>query len=206
MRKRWAGWVGALAAAGLCCAGGCAGGTRAKTSPGPSLARDAEASRIAERAQEAQKAGDTDRAIELYRQSVGMSGNLPASWNNLGVLLMERGQYVDAVEAFKRAADRSPSDPRPMHNIGVAYSRAGWEQKAMEHYLLALERDPRDLTALRGAVGSARLLGLADEGALERTRTALMTDTDPDWHSVYEREQVRIEGELRARKHRASSP
>lgn len=189
-------------------AGGCAKwrAQRAAVRAGPSVGRDAEANRIAYQAQEAEKAGKIDRAIELYRESLTVSNNLPATWNNLGRLLMDRTQYLDAVEAFKRAADLSPSDPRPLHNIGMAYSRAGWEQKALEYYLLALECDPRDLTALRGAVGSAKMLGMADEASLERVRTGLMTDTDPDWHRVYEREQSRIEGELRATKRRASSP
>ncbi len=187
--------------------GGCAKWRARRTlAGGPSPGRDAEANRIALQAQEAENAGKTDRAIELYRQSLAVSGNLPAPWNNLGLLLMERGQYLDAVEAFKRAADLSPTDPRPLYNIGLAYSRAGWEQRALEHYLQALERDPRDLKALRGAVGSAKMLGVADEGSLERVRTGLLTDADPDWRRVYEREQARIDGEIKATKRRASSP
>ncbi len=183
----------------------CGGPRAARPSNRPPIARDAEASRIALQAQRAQAAGDTARAIDLYRQSLTLSDNLPAAWNNLGLLLLDEGKYIDAVEAFKRAADLSPSDPRPLHNIGIAYSRAGWEQKAMENYLQALDRDPRDIKSLRGSVGSARMLGVVDEASLERARTALMLDNDPDWRRIYQREQSRIEGELRARKTRAGN-
>lgn len=183
----------------------CGGSRTARPADRPPIARDAEASRIALQAQRAQAAGERARAIDLYRQSLSLSDNLPATWNNLGLLLLDDGRYIDAVEAFKRAADLSPSDPRPLHNIGIAYSRAGWEQRAFENYLQALDRDPRDIKALRGSVGSARMLGVVDEASLERARTALMVDNDPDWRSIYQREQSRIEGELRARKTRAGN-
>lgn len=207
MRDRTSSWrrgAGCLACAAALLAAGCGSAPSRRAAAAPAPARDGEANRIALQAQRAQREGDLDRAVELYRQSLRVSDNLPATWNNLGMLLLVRGQYIDSVEAFKRSADLSPTDPRPLHNIGVAYSRAGWEQKAMENYLMALERDPRDLKGLRGSIGSARMLGIADEASLERVRTALMLDTDPDWRRVYEREQSRIDGELKARKRRSA--
>jgi tetratricopeptide (TPR) repeat protein len=175
--------------------------TAGETYTGP--ARIQEATRLAAEAQKAQNAGQTERAIELYRQSISVSGDLAAAWNNLGVLLMGRNENMDAVAAFKRAAELSPTDPRPMENIGLVYSSLGWEQKALEYYLAALDRDPRSRQALRGAVSSSKLLALADEAALTRARTAMMVDTDPDWRHIYEMEQTRIDGQLRlARKGR----
>lgn len=201
MRRR------SVAMAALVCAalaGACSGGPRMRAGDAP-LARDAEANRIAKQARRAQVEGDRAKAEELYRQALQVSANLHAVWNNLGLLMLEDGRYIDAVEAFKRAADLSPSDPRPLHNIGIAYDRSGWQQKALENYLQALERDPRDVIALRGSVSSARMLGLIDNATLDRARTALMIDNDPDWRRIYERETSRIEGELRARRSRSES-
>jgi tetratricopeptide (TPR) repeat protein len=165
--------------------------------------RDDEATRLATQAQEAQLAGNPDRAIALYRESLAVSGDIHATWNNLGVLLMNRQENLDAVAAFKRASEINLSDPRPLENIGLVYSRLGWEQKALEHYLKALDRDPNSIKALRGAVSSTKLLALADEPALNRVRTALVVDADPDWRRIYEMEQMRIDGQLRiARKAR----
>lgn len=197
-------WMGALTVgAGLA---GCAGGGGAPASGAPSIARTFEANRIAILAQRAQRDGEADLAIDLYRQSLAVSADEAGSWNNLGALLLSRGRYLEAVEACKRAADLSPTDPRPLFNIGRAYATTGWQQKAMEYYLMALERDERDLGSLRGAISSGKLLGVADEGALERVRTALMADTDPDWRKIHEGERTRIEGELSGKKRRASAP
>ncbi|MFM9997058.1 MAG: tetratricopeptide repeat protein [Phycisphaerales bacterium] len=186
--------------------GGCAG-TRGSSAPGPSsMTRTLEANRLAILAQRAQRDGETDLAIDLYRQSLAESADDASTWNNLGALLLTRERYLEAVEACKRAADLSPTDPRPLYNIGHTYATTGWQQKAMEYYLMALERDGRDLKSLRGAIGSGKLLGVADESALERIRTALMLDTDPDWRKIHEGERTRIEGELNSRKRRASAP
>lgn len=78
----------------------------------------------------------------------------------------------------------------------MACSHAGWDRKALSYYLSALERDPRDLTALRGAIGSTRKMGLADEASLERVRTAIQVDDNPEWRRVYEHEQRRIDAAL----------
>ncbi len=164
--------------------------------PRPAPSEAEAANRLALQAQRAQASGDIDRAISLYREAVAKYAGLPPAWNNLGLLLMEKKDYEGALEAFERAAALSPSDPRPLHNAGVACSRAGWDRKALDYYLAALERDPRDLTALRGAAGSTRKLGLADEASLERLRTAIQVDDNPDWRRVYEREQSRIEAAL----------
>jgi tetratricopeptide (TPR) repeat protein len=159
-----------------------------------------EATRLATQAQNAQRAGDTERAIDLYRQSLAVSGDMAASWNNLGVLLMSREENLDAVAAFKRASELSQSDPRPLENIGLVYSRLGWEEKALEYYLKALDRSPNSVKALRGTASATKLLAIADEQALARVRTALLVDADPDWRRIYEMEQTRIDGQLRIAK------
>lgn len=192
---------GALAAIVLA---GCAGGHRTSPPSAPSVARTYESNRISRLAQQAQAEGDDERAIELYRRAIAVSADDAAAWNNLGGLLIRRGRYLEGVEACRRAADLSPTDPRPLFNVGQAYAEAGWHQKAFDYYVQALERDARDVRSLRGAIGSGKMIGVADEAALERVRAALMADTDPDWRRIYESERTRIEGELSVRKRRAS--
>ncbi len=158
--------------------------------------RLSKAMELARRAQDAQKAGRDEEAIALYRQSLDQSRTLASVWNNLGLLLMKRGDRMDAADMFRAAADVSPTDPKPYLNVALAYDEAGWSERALEYYIKSLERDPRYIDALRGAAQSARLLQMADEACLERVRSALLLETDPKWRAFFQREQLRIEGRM----------
>lgn len=148
---------------------------------------------LAEEAQSAQKAGKTDQAIDLYRKSLEQSQELFAVWNNLGMLLMEKGENMDAAEMFKAAADLAPTDERPYYNVGLIYDRAQYPAKALEFYEKALARNPKSLPALRGAIKAGKVLTLSDEPALERCRTGLLIEKDPAWLRLFQSEQFRIE-------------
>ena len=132
----------------------------------------------------------------LYQDAVTTYPDLAAAWNNLGVLLMERQDYMAASEALKRAARLSPADPAPLENLGLVYQRAGWSEEALRYYAAALSRDPYHVGALRGAAKAARLLNKADAEALERVRTALMLEKDAGWRMFFERERVRIQSRM----------
>lgn len=47
--------------------------------------------------------GRLGQAEGLLRQSVEMNPEFVPAWNNLGVLLMEKGEYGEAKEVFRRA-------------------------------------------------------------------------------------------------------
>ncbi|MFN0134062.1 MAG: tetratricopeptide repeat protein [Phycisphaerales bacterium] len=148
---------------------------------------------LAQEAQDAQKAGKNDRAIDLYRKSLEQSQELFGVWNNLGMLLMKKGENMEAAEMFKAAADLAPSDPRPYYNIGLIYQGRQYPVKALEFYEKALARDPRYLPALRGAIRVGQIRVLTDEPALERIRTGLLIETDPTWIRLFQTELFRIE-------------
>lgn len=58
------------------------------------------------------KLGRLHQAERLLRQAVEEDPDFAASWNNLGVLLMERGRYAEAAQVFRRAfaTDNGRSD------------------------------------------------------------------------------------------------
>lgn len=58
------------------------------------------------------KLGRLWQAEKLLRQAVDEDPEFPPAWNNLGVTLVEMGNYPEAVEAFRRAfaADNGNSD------------------------------------------------------------------------------------------------
>ena len=161
-----------------------------------SLVRMDEAQQLASEAQAAQKAGDGEKAIALYQQSLSKTRDLFYVWNNLGTLLMERQNYMDAAECFTTAADLAPMDPRPFYNMGVIYQRALHDQKALEYYVKSLDRDPRYLPSLRGAVITAKRLDISDEALLDRIRSGLLQETNPEWRRILETELLRVEGSM----------
>jgi Flp pilus assembly protein TadD len=43
------------------------------------------------------------QAERLLRQAIEIEPDFPAAWNNLGVVLMERGEYGEARQVFRHA-------------------------------------------------------------------------------------------------------
>jgi tetratricopeptide (TPR) repeat protein len=156
-----------------------------------------EAVRLAEQAERAMKRGKSDEAITLYRQAITASPEIASAWHNMGLLLMQKKNYIDAVEAFKVAADQAPTDPRPYYMIGLAYHEQGWDERALTYFTRSLERSPNYLPALRGSIRAGKRMDLADRASLERARRAISVDPDETWRKIEQREALRIEGVLK---------
>lgn len=56
--------------------------------------------------------GRLGQAEKLLRRATKEDATFPAAWNNLGVILMEKGNYAEAAEVFRRAfaTDNGNSD------------------------------------------------------------------------------------------------
>ncbi len=56
--------------------------------------------------------GRLGQAEKLFRQAVKEDATIPEAWNNLGVVLMEKGEYAEAAQVFRRAyaLDNGESD------------------------------------------------------------------------------------------------
>lgn len=152
-----------------------------------------DARRFAAQAQDTQ---DPDEAVALYRRAVEAWADFPAAWNNLGVVLLEQGRYLDAAEAFLAARERSGTDPRPTYNLALTWERTRHLQEAAAEYARALEVDGRFLPALRGSVYADDRLGITTEETLERLRTALMVETDDRWRAYFEQRRLAVKAEL----------
>jgi tetratricopeptide (TPR) repeat protein len=189
--------LASVACAGMAATGGCRHRQRAQSPAQVPEQRLGDAVRLAEQAERAMQRGRKDEAIALYRQSIEASPDLALAWHNLGVLLMEQRNYIDAVEAFKAAADLAPQDPRPYYMIGVAYDHQGWAEPSLSYFIRSLERSPNYIPALRGSVRAAKRLDRADRASLERARRALAVEPENTWRHIHQREALRIEGVLR---------
>lgn len=204
-RARGAGPLARLLAAGVVGAAGvaaCVCGLAGCTlRPAPDQLPDTsaamrEATELAQQAQQLEKSGRPDEAIELYRRSAATYRDFPASWNNLGALLMDKGQNMEAIEAFRVAAELAPTDPRPHTNIGLLWQRLGYLNDAADAFTLALNRDPAYLPALRESVViDVQRDTITDETA-NRIRKALLQETDKAWKTDLERRRGLIEQRL----------
>jgi len=155
--------------------------------------RIAEARKLAARAQQAR---DPEDAARFYRDAVTAWSDFPGAWNNLGVLHLEAGRYINAADAFTNASERAPSDPRPLYNLGLTWERTRHLREAAGFYADALERDPRYLPALRGVIYARARLGESDEATLDRLRIALFQETNAEWRAYFELRKIEVEAEL----------
>ncbi len=152
---------------------------------------------LAREAQINQKNGYAALATRQYRDAVTLNPEMPAAWNNLGILLMEQKEFMLAATAFRKAADLLPTDPRPYENLGLCYRSARHAKESLEFYGKSLERDENWLPSLRGAILSAMELQIVDELLLERIDRALLIETDAAWRLQLASYKLRVQGELK---------
>jgi len=153
-------------------------------------------------AEQAEQAGNYDKAIELNHRAIALEPDMGAAWNNLGLDLMHRAQpddFVNAAQAFKKAADLMVTDDRPYQNLGVLYHDRGFADESLRYFALALERNPNSLESLRGAVAAAKSLYKSDEAGLARLNRGLMIETDKQWRQIMEFEKMRVQTDLAER-------
>jgi len=155
-----------------------------------------EATRLFNMGRVAEKNRKWADAEVYYRQSISAYDDLAAAWNNLGVVMVQQQNYLEATNAFRRVADLLPQDPTPYENLGITYQRAGYADDALRAYESSLERDPNWLPSIRGYASSVKLLNRANDGDLEVLRRGLMLETDQKWRDLYDFQRLRIEQDL----------
>lgn len=159
----------------------------------------AESVRIAEAhaaAFEASRATDPAKASKRYNDALNRYDDFPAAWNNLGVALMQQGEYLDAETAFARAAEQSRTDPRPLFNRGLLWLNRHYPADARQHFNAALARDPYYLPALRGSIECDIQLRETNAETLDNIRRALLIEKDAKWLERLESQRVKIQANL----------
>ena len=187
----------ALVLACACVLGACASKQRPRLNDRAEMIT--RSSQIAAAAQAAERDGNLDRAIDLYREAANLNPDFGAAWNNIGTALMKRGKETDrlaAQQALQRAAAALPTDPTPYRNLGILYQQLGYEEDALRYFEQALEIAPNDRDSLRGAIMAGKLLIRSDEAGLDRLRRAALVEADKDWQDLIRRERIRVENDL----------
>lgn len=78
--------------------------------------------------------GEKQKALELYRELVKKSGNIPLVHNNYVNTLIDLAQYKEAEEYLKRNLKREPAQPTYQLDLGLVLIRSGEEQKGDKYF------------------------------------------------------------------------
>ena len=93
-------------------------------------------------AQEAEKAGDFDKAISILQATTQASPASDIPWANLANAYLMAKRYPDAVDPLKKAIAIKPNDARYHLALGDAYDRMGKPDDATAEYTTASQLDP----------------------------------------------------------------
>ncbi|HEY1717154.1 MAG TPA: tetratricopeptide repeat protein, partial [Verrucomicrobiae bacterium] len=78
----------------------------------------------------------------LWRTTIAKDPNAFLAYNNLGYMLMEKGQLEEAITDFDKSLEINPNFNEPHNNLGDALIRIGQTNEAVIHFKKAVELDP----------------------------------------------------------------
>ena len=88
--------------------------------------------------------GKLDEAIAAYRQAVGLTPDLAATYSNLGNALKDQGRLEEAIAAYRKAVSIKPDLAEAHSNLGNALR----EQGKLDEAVLAYRRGDRNQAGL----------------------------------------------------------
>jgi Tfp pilus assembly protein PilF len=94
------------------------------------------------RAIQRQQAGDSAKAIPLYREYLKIHPSSPSVLSNLGAALAHEGRYSEANAEYTKSLAIQPGNPQASANLGIAYYKTGQIPRAKEELRAALELMP----------------------------------------------------------------
>jgi tetratricopeptide (TPR) repeat protein len=124
--------------------------------------------------------GNLTMAERYYRKALEADSTLPHANNDLGVLLMSRGENEEATRLLLRAVRFAPDDYLLRYNLGIAFlNGARWEQ-AITLFQAVLRQAP-DYSGAASNLGLAWLqLGQTDSALVAYQRAIAANPNDPD--------------------------
>jgi tetratricopeptide (TPR) repeat protein len=98
-------------------------------------------------AEDADKPGNLERALELARTAKSSLPNRPEVSDTLGWILFKKGEYQLAVSALQEATSQAPSNAAYLYHLGMAYARMGKRDDAAAALRKSLALDNTSQTA-----------------------------------------------------------
>jgi tetratricopeptide (TPR) repeat protein len=122
--------------------------------------------------------GDTNKALEHYRQAMKINENLPDCHYDYGVVMSGQQKFNEAKTAFQKAVEINPFYAKAHYNLGVMLEREGNIKEAEASYRKAVENQP-DYRMAHFSLGRI----VADQGKLDdaiRHFNQIITPADQD--------------------------
>jgi Tfp pilus assembly protein PilF len=123
---------------------------------------------------------DPDEAMRLLRLATEADLFYGPAHNNMGVVLLNRGQLYEAAEEFDWARRLMPGHPDPRINLGIALERGGKVEDAEEAYASAIEVYPGHLPAVQAMARLHIRSGLHTEETEELLQEIILRGSD-EW-------------------------
>jgi len=121
--------------------------------------------------------GDTNGALEEFRQAVQLAPKLPALHERLGNLLADMGHFSDATNELYRAISLNPAEPSSHLNLGIALAAHDDMVEATNEFSEAMRLEPMDPAPLV-EWSKALLQQGRDAEAVDKLHEALQLDPD----------------------------
>jgi protein O-mannosyl-transferase len=106
----------------------------------------------------------------LYRSTLQSNPDCWMAHNNLGNVLIARGQVDEAIEHYRKALAIKPNYVEAHDNLAVALAGRGQVDEAIEHYLKALEIKPDAAEAHNNLANALAGCGRSDEAIVHYLR------------------------------------
>jgi protein O-mannosyl-transferase len=123
----------------------------------------------------------TYQSMESYCRAV-LSEN-PHAWtlqNNLGIILKNRGEFVQAAVCYRQALSDNPKAVKAHNNLGNALSATGNYQEAEAEFLTALNFNPSNPNALASLSQNYFLQGKIREASAAAAKAVKTDPSNPD--------------------------
>jgi len=123
-----------------------------------------------------------DAAISSYKQALRINPNYVEVYNNMGIVLNDKGNPEDAIGSYKKALQIQPNFAEVHNGMGIALKNAGEPKAAIDSYQVALRIKP-DYAEAHNNLGAILVdLGRLPEAEVSYRQAIELT---PDSAAVY---------------------
>jgi tetratricopeptide (TPR) repeat protein len=121
-------------------------------------------------------------AEALWRDTIAASPDSWMAYDNLGCVLMDKGQLAESEADLRKSVALKPDEYRTRYNLGNLLVKAGRKEEALASYGEALRLEPDHIKSLFASAGLLVELGRDDEAAAFYRRGLGVDKTRADGH------------------------
>ncbi|MBL8764395.1 MAG: tetratricopeptide repeat protein [Phycisphaerae bacterium] len=136
---------------------------------------------------------EPERAESLLRRALNADLFNGPAHNNLGVLLLRRGDLYGAASEFEWARKLSPGHPDPRLNLALTLEQAGRTDEALDMYATALEVYPDHLPSVEALARLQIRTGRADDRTPRLLDEIALRGSDEAWRNWARLQRVKRE-------------